>query len=194
MTFAELGRRVNQVARTLKAKGIGRGDRVGLYMNRTEDVYAIRQGILLSGASFVSLEPDYPDDRISFILQDAGIKTLLTTEALFAQRRALFDGRVEVTPLSEVYAAYDAEVELPALSDDDSAYCIYTSGSTGLPKGVEILHKNLWNLLDYNDKNTLAHAYTNLLLNIDKQRRVWYTPSLPLVKAQKPLLTRGIGS
>ena len=161
VTFAELGRRVNQVARALKAKGIGRGHRVGLYMNRTEDVYAIRQGILLSGAAFVSLEPDYPDERISFILQDAGIKTLMTTEDLLENRRALFDGHVNVVLLSEVYAISDEDVELPDLSGDDPAYCIYTSGSTGLPKGVEILHKNLRNLLDYNDKNTLAHAYVD---------------------------------
>ena len=162
VTFAELGRRANQVARALKARGIGRGERVGLYMNRTEDVYAIRQGIMLSGAAFVSLEPEYPDERIRFILSDAGIHTLLTTGALYDRRRALFEGHADVLLLDDIYAAPAGEaVALPALRDDDPAYCIYTSGSTGLPKGVEILHRNLRNLLDYNDKNALAHAYVD---------------------------------
>ena len=163
VTFAELGRRACKIANALKARGIGRGDRVGLYMNRTEDIYAIRQGIMLSGAAFVSLEPDYPDERVSFILADARIKTLLTSEKLYAEKRSLFDGAVEAVPLDDLYASAvsDDAPSLPALQEDDPAYCIYTSGSTGLPKGVEILHKNLRNLLDYNEKNTLAHAYVD---------------------------------
>ncbi|MBR1812263.1 MAG: amino acid adenylation domain-containing protein [Lachnospiraceae bacterium] len=163
VTFAELGSRARKVAYALQQKGIGRGNRVGLYMNRTEDVYAIREGIMLAGAAFVSLEPDYPDERISFILENAQIQTLVTTEALYESRKNLFEGHVDDMRLEDIYAVEIGEdsVKLPELLAEDPAYCIYTSGSTGLPKGVEILHKNLRNLLDYNDKNILAHAYVD---------------------------------
>lgn len=164
LTFTELNERANKIAHALANKGLGRGRRVGLYMERTEDVYPVRQGILKSGAAFVSLEPDYPDERIEFILRDAGIDTLLTTEELFRERQRLFHREgLNVMFVAGIYAS-DLSVDNPdlsALQEDDPAYCIYTSGSTGNPKGVEITHGNLRNLLDYNEKNTLAHAYVD---------------------------------
>ena len=163
ITYKELNSRANRIANTLIDKGIGRGKRVGLYMERTEDVYAVRQGIMKAGAAFVSLEPDYPDDRISFIIEDAGLASVITTKELYAERKALFDGITEIIDIEAVYAS-DVSDNMPAklkLREDDPAYCIYTSGSTGNPKGVEITHKNLRNLLSYNDKNTLAHAYVD---------------------------------
>lgn len=163
ITFQELDARTNKIANTLLQRKIGRGKRVGLYMERTEDVYAIRQGILKAGAAFVSLEPDYPDERISFIVRDAGISLLITTKELYEERRILFDGITEVLLLSDIYAADLSECTPTKIriKETDPAYCIYTSGSTGTPKGVEITHGNLRNLLDYNDKNTLAHAYVD---------------------------------
>ena len=163
ITFAELNSRANKIANTLLEKGIGRGVRVGLYMERNEDVYAIRQGIMKTGAAFVNLEPDYPDDRIAFILKDAGISVLITTTELHAKRATLFDSAVSVMELSDIYegSAPDTEPKRKRIREDDPAYCIYTSGSTGNPKGVEISHKNLRNLLDLNDRNTLAHAYVD---------------------------------
>lgn len=163
ITFKELDARANKIANTLLQKGIGRGRRVGLYMERTEDVYAVRQGILKAGAAFVSLEPDYPDERISFIVDDAAISVLITTKELYEERRRLLDGIAEVLILSGIYAS-DVSECAPCkirIRESDPAYCIYTSGSTGAPKGVEITHGNLRNLLDYNDKNTLAHAYVD---------------------------------
>lgn len=163
ITFKELDSRSNKIANTLIQRGIGRGRRVGLYMERTEDVYAIRQGILKSGAAFVSLEPDYPDERISFIVSNAAISLLITTKELYDERRRLLDGIADVLILSDIYAS-DVSECTPCkirIKESDPAYCIYTSGSTGVPKGVEITHGNLRNLLDYNGKNTLAHAYVD---------------------------------
>ena len=167
LTYRELWARARKLAGILIEKGVHANDRVALYMDRTEDVYAVREGILLSGGAFVSLEPDYPDDRISFILRDAGITRLITSKDLLAQREALFTG--QETPLEILFTedlfgqtGVEAACDLPVSIDPDSAaYCIYTSGSTGRPKGVEILHKNLANLLDYNEKNILAKAYVD---------------------------------
>ena len=163
ITFKELDARANKIANMLIKRGIGRGRRVGLYMERTEDVYAVRQGIMKTGAAFVNLEPDYPDERISFIVNDAALSLLITEEGLYGGRKGLLDGIAEVLTLSDIYAS-DVSESAPLktrIKESDPAYCIYTSGSTGVPKGVEITHGNLRNLLDYNDKNTLAHAYVD---------------------------------
>ena len=160
LSYRELWYRAKAVAVVLLEKGVQTGDRVALYMDRTEEVYAIRQGIMLSGGAFVSLEPEYPDDRITYILQDAGIHRLITTRERYAQREALFGG-LEILFIDDIPAA-ETDFTLPVPIDPDSpAYCIYTSGSTGNPKGVEILHRNLANLLCYNAKNTLAQAYVD---------------------------------
>ena len=90
--FLKLWSKAKCLADTLIAKGVCANDRVALYMERDENVYAVREGIMLSGGAFVSLEPDYPDDRILYILKDAKISRLITTKELFAARGALFDG------------------------------------------------------------------------------------------------------
>ncbi len=163
VTYGELWSRAYTIARKLTEKGVGANDRVALYMDRTEDVYAVREGIMLSGGAFVSLEPEYPDDRILYIIKDAGITRLITTKALYSEREELF-GRLDILYTDDIFAditpvtTYEPPVEI---DPDSAAYCIYTSGSTGNPKGVEILHRNLANLLCYNDKNTLAKAYVD---------------------------------
>ncbi len=163
LTYRELWSKAKCLADTLIAKGVCANDRVALYMERDENVYAVREGIMLSGGAFVSLEPDYPDDRILYILKDAKISRLITTKELFAARGALFDG-LDILYTDDIFANVKSadSFEMPTVIDEDAAaYCIYTSGSTGNPKGVEILHRNLANLLAYNDKNTLAKAYVD---------------------------------
>ena len=160
LTYDELGRRAGKVAAALLNAGITRGERVALYMERTEDLYAVRQGIMLAGGAFVSLDPAYPDERITYILKDAGINRLVTEKSVSAPRAALFS-QLDVMLLEDVYAQPEQAMALPAADPDSPAYCIYTSGSTGKPKGVEILHRNLANLLRYDKKNTLARAYVD---------------------------------
>ncbi len=161
LTYAELGERAGKVAAVLVRAGVQPGDRVALYMDRVADVYAVRQGIMRAGGAFVSLEPEYPDDRIAYILKDADITRLVTEKETYAPRAALFEAQpgLEVMNLEEIYAAEAQEAPLPQILPDSPAYCIYTSGSTGNPKGVVILHRNLANLLHDHEKNTLARAY-----------------------------------
>ncbi|MBO7663715.1 MAG: amino acid adenylation domain-containing protein [Clostridia bacterium] len=163
LTYREWGERALKVAHALAGPEGKPAGRVALYMDRTEDVYAIRQGIMLAGGAFVSLEPDYPDDRILYILKDADISRLITDRAEGGKRAELFGSlpSLEVLFLEDIYAAPESHSPLPAADADSPAYCIYTSGSTGNPKGVEILHRNLANLLHYDEKNTLARAYVD---------------------------------
>ena len=162
LTFAGLNARANRIAHSLIRRGVGRDDIVGLYMKRNVDVYAIRQGIMKSGGAFLSTEPDYPDDRISYIYRDAKARLVITTGELYEKRKALLDSlECEILLLEDLYKCENTENPQVKIEPDSLAYCIYTSGSTGKPKGVMIEHRNLMNLLQYHEKNVLAKDYVD---------------------------------
>jgi non-ribosomal peptide synthetase-like protein len=150
MTYGELDRRANQLAHFLRDKGVGRGDAVAMLLERSMDVYVTLLGILKAGAAYVPLDPDYPEDRISYILSDCHVKALVTSSD-FAAKHPHYDG-----PVIELdYQAHEIALHtgLPLLDihtpvrSDDLCYVIYTSGSTGRPKGVQIEHRSACNLV-----------------------------------------------
>src|SRR2546429_580877 len=104
MTYEELDRRANGLARLLRNRGIGRGDCVGLLLPRSAEVYVGMLGILKAGAAYVPLDPEYPAERVSFILSDCQARALVTTEALAARsagssvNRILLDGSSDSRP------------------------------------------------------------------------------------------------
>ncbi len=162
ITFGELNKRANKIANALISKGIGEEDIVGLYMDRCVDVYPIRQGIMKSGAAFLSTEPEYPDERISYIFENARAKFVITTKKLYASRKSLLDAvPCEILLLENLYLCENAENPGVTIRPSSLAYCIYTSGSTGKPKGVMIEHRNLMNMLAYHEKNVLAKDYVD---------------------------------
>lgn len=162
LTFAQLNSRANKIANALIENGVTAEDTVTVYMNRCVDVYAMRQGIMKSGAAFLSTDPEYPDERISYIAKNADSEFVLTTAALYEKRRALFDSlETRVLLTEDIYRnSSDSEPDV-AIRPDNLAYCIFTSGSTGKPKGVMIEHGNLANMLAYGEKNILAKAYVD---------------------------------
>jgi len=85
MTYSELERRANQLARHLRSRGVRRGDCVGLWLPRSIDAYVTLLGILKAGAAYVPLDPEYPAERVSFILSDCQARALATTSGLAAQ-------------------------------------------------------------------------------------------------------------
>lgn len=162
ITFRELNERANKIAHVLIEKGIAAEKIVGLYMDRTVDVYPVRQGILKSGGAFLSTEPAYPDDRISYIFENADAKYIITTKELYESRKTLLDSlKAEVLLIEELYKHENAENPNAIIDPASLAYCIYTSGSTGKPKGVMIEHRNLMNMLQYHEKNILAKDYVD---------------------------------
>lgn len=90
LTYAELNERANKVAHALMEKGVGREIIVGVVLERCCDFYTVRQGILKSGGAFTVAAPDYPDDRIQFIFEDAGVPFVITTREIAKERQALF--------------------------------------------------------------------------------------------------------
>lgn len=145
LTWAELNRRANQVARILMKKGVTRGSAVALCLERSEDFIVGLLAAHKAGAAYVPLDPAYPQERLAFLLQDAGVRVVVT-HATFAHR--LPAAGVAVLPIDSLAGeiARESGADLGvAVSPEDIAYVIYTSGSTGQPKGVAVEHRQLLN-------------------------------------------------
>jgi non-ribosomal peptide synthetase-like protein len=148
MTYGELEARANQVARFLRARGVVRGDCVGLLLPRSPEVYVALLGILKAGAAYVPLDPEYPAERVGFILSDCRARALITSAGL-ARKAAGFGGQmitIEDAGLSKVSPERLDRSET-GVTPEDLCYVIYTSGTTGRPKGVEIEHRSAHHLV-----------------------------------------------
>ncbi|WP_257656783.1 non-ribosomal peptide synthetase [Parapedobacter lycopersici] len=146
ISYHELETRSSQLANYLIAKDITVGDIIGVAMDRSIDMVIALLGVIKSGAAYIPLDPNYPVNRIEFMLQDSSAKLLLT-ESKYSR---LFSSQAKELLYDELIAglnAYTAETPQPALQGSDLVYVLYTSGSTGKPKGVQIEHHNLANLL-----------------------------------------------
>ena len=147
LTYAELDRRSNQLAHFLRSRGVGPDVLVGLYLERSLDMVVGILGILKAGGAYVPFDPMYPADRLAFMIEDSGVRIVLTQAAL---EPAIAGTNVEALALDRSSAWLagfgDGNVDVPGEHADQLAYVIYTSGSTGRPKGVLITHRNVTRL------------------------------------------------
>ena len=169
LTYAELNRRANQLARYLNRRGVGPEVPVAIFTERSVEMLVGLLGILKSGGAYVPLDPAYPQERLSFIMKDAGVRLLLTQEAL---RVALPTEQAKVIRLDADWreiALESAEDHEGLATAENLAYIIYTSGSTGRPKGVQVNHGSVVNLfevtrpmveLNEQDLCTVFHSYS----------------------------------
>lgn len=161
LTYRELNESANRVANVLIDKGVQAEMIVGVMLERDSMVYMARQGILKSGGAFTSIDPDYPDDRIRYILEDSGAAFLITTGEIAARHSGLLSElSCAVLPMEELLKNNNTENPKRTINEKDLCYCIYTSGSTGKPKGVMIEHGNLANFVNPNEKNHETLGYT----------------------------------
>jgi amino acid adenylation domain-containing protein len=141
LSFRDLDRSANHIARRLIDHGVARGDPVGLYMERCLPLPAAILGILKAGAAFVPLDPSYPRERLAFILADSGAKAIVTTAA-HAHGLTAFAAEVILIVDAPVPEDSTDPTNLMA-APDDLACLMYTSGSTGRPKGAAVTHRNI---------------------------------------------------
>jgi natural product biosynthesis luciferase-like monooxygenase protein len=143
LTYRELDARANRVAAHLVALGVGPDALVGLNLTRSCDLVVGALAILKAGGAYVPLDPAYPADRIAYMIEDSGLKTLIV-EASAVSSTAIPNVRAISIPAA--LAAVPETAPLPArAAPHNLAYVIYTSGSTGRPKGVMVEHRNVEN-------------------------------------------------
>jgi amino acid adenylation domain-containing protein len=148
LNYSELNARANRLARRLRSMGVGAGAFVGVYLERSAEMVVALIAILKAGAAYLPLDPSYPPQRLSFMLEDARVLVLLTQQRLAhslpvcAARTLCIDAERDSTPADDEGENLGGEI-----ASDNPAYVIYTSGSTGRPKGVQIPHHAIGNLL-----------------------------------------------
>lgn len=147
LTYGEMEKRSNQLAHLLRARGIGTEQVVGLYLDRSPSMVVAALAVLKAGGAYLPLPPDLPQERLEFMLRDAGVAVVVTRSEIGTR---LPSERLRVIAIdrdSVEIARQDSEGPPSVAREENLAYVIYTSGSTGQPKGVEILHRGLSNLI-----------------------------------------------
>ncbi|MEH2451573.1 MAG: amino acid adenylation domain-containing protein [Nostoc sp.] len=147
ISYRELNLRANQLAHYLQSLGVGSEVLVGLCVERSLEMVVGVLGILKAGGAYVPLDYAYPQERLTFMLQDAQVSVLLTQEKLKA---GLPNHQAEIICLDTNWQSIDYGLDNPThnITSNNLAYVIYTSGSTGQPKGVQIQHRSAVNLLN----------------------------------------------
>jgi amino acid adenylation domain-containing protein len=200
MTYLELNRRANLVANYLAAQGIGPEELVGISTERSTEMIVGILGILKAGGAYIPLDPNYPPDRLEFMLQDSGVKILLSQKGVFDRLGGLLSGRKNGDPIlagaterkvvcldsdwdlvdqvATAQAGLQAADNLANLSTPENlAYVIYTSGSTGRPKGTLLRHRGLCNLVEW-QRNVFEIGHQSRILQFSPfsfDASVWET-------------------
>jgi amino acid adenylation domain-containing protein len=148
LTHAELDARANRVAHRLRGLGAGPGTLVGVCVPRSPELVVSLLGVLRSGAAYVPLDPEYPAERLAFMLDDSGAPVVITAREL----RGALPATAAAVLLADDPAEWADQPDAappPAAGPDDPAYVIYTSGSTGRPKGAVNAHRGVVNRLHW---------------------------------------------
>lgn len=178
LSYAELNARANQLAEYLRAHGAGAETLVGICIDRSLDMAIGILGILKSGAAYLPLDPDYPAERLAWLVKDSQVSLLLTTSNLAVR---FPDSAAKIILLdqekTQICKQSSANPEAGPKADD-LAYVIYTSGSTGEPKGVMINHESLANYVVALDQE----------LEISENDRYLHTASISFSSSRRQLL------
>ncbi|WP_292760022.1 non-ribosomal peptide synthetase [Nostoc sp. NOS(2021)] len=168
LTYQQLNTRANQLAHYLRSLGVGAEVLVGLCVERSLSMVVGLLGILKAGGAYLPLDPEYPQDRLSFMLEDAQVRVLVTQQQL-VESLPKHQARVVCldTDWEKIAQNNDSNLDNTA-TRDNLAYVIYTSGSTGKPKGVLVNHSNVvrlfaatnsWYNFNAQDVWTMFHSY-----------------------------------
>ena len=164
LSYRELEERSTKLAIRLQAKGIGQGAFVGICLQRSIDMVVTLLAVLKCGAAYVPLDPDYPIERIAYMLEDSAA-SLVITESSNPHKQALAEQAscLLVDEIGDDINSLEVTGLKRFVNASDLAYVIYTSGSTGQPKGVMITHQNVVNFLSSMQQQPGISAQDSLL-------------------------------
>ncbi|WP_242313819.1 non-ribosomal peptide synthetase [Bacillus cereus group sp. BfR-BA-01355] len=166
LTYRQLNMSSNQVAQHLLEKGIKRGDKVAIFLDRSMNSIVSMLGILKAGAAYIPIDVKYPEDRINYIVRDSEACRIITSNK-FKSHLNVSDYKVSI--IEDIYRTTINDDVKMLNKPDDLAYVIYTSGSTGKPKGTLLTHKGVLNLVEWrnevfqispNDKVTQFYSHS----------------------------------
>ncbi|WP_074625135.1 non-ribosomal peptide synthetase [Bacillus cereus] len=156
LTYRQLNMSSNQVAQHLLEKGIKRGDKVAIFLDRSMNSIVSMLGILKAGAAYIPIDVKYPEDRINYIVRDSEACRIITSNN-FKSHLNVSDYKVSI--IEDIYRTTINDDVKFLNKPDDLAYVIYTSGSTGKPKGTLLTHKGVLNLVEW--RNEVFHISPN---------------------------------
>ncbi|MFB0847085.1 amino acid adenylation domain-containing protein, partial [Paenibacillus oleatilyticus] len=148
LTYGDLNEQANRLARTIRALGVTADDTVGIIAERSAQMVVGILAILKAGGAYVPVDPDYPEERVRYLLEDSGVKVLLTERKELVTEH--FKGTILDISRKEVYDENGSDLE-PVSGPNHLAYVIYTSGTTGKPKGVMVEQRNVVRLVKNTD-------------------------------------------
>ncbi|HLL71284.1 MAG TPA: amino acid adenylation domain-containing protein, partial [Pyrinomonadaceae bacterium] len=163
-TYDELNRRANRIAHHLRRRGVSGGEVVGVLMERSAEMVCGWLGVLKAGGAYLPLDASQPPQRLEMMLEDAGVRTVLTEERFLAAVAGRESGVVCVDRDRDIIAGESAENLVCETNAESVAYVIYTSGSTGRPKGILIPHRAVvrlvcnTNYIRLDDSDRIAQA------------------------------------
>ncbi|WP_248796185.1 non-ribosomal peptide synthetase [Pseudomonas sp. MWU13-2105] len=162
LSYRQLNRRANHLARQLLALGVQPDERVAICAERSLDMIVGLLGVLKAGAAYVPIDPAHPADRMAFMLRDSQPRALLTQTALTLPAGdtplLLLDTAESLRAADD--DAFDNNPTVPGLTAENLAYVIYTSGSTGQSKGVMVEHRSVFNFWNVLTRTTHQHCPT----------------------------------
>jgi len=164
MTYSELNARANQLAHHLRLLGVGPDVLVGLCVERSLEMVVALLAILKAGGAYVPIDPQYPNERITFMLQDSKA-TVLLTQNEFVKKLGKASGQIVCLDTDREAFAVQSRENPPACAGlENLIYAIYTSGSTGSPKGARVYHRGFTNLMHWFLMEFAIGATDNVLL------------------------------
>lgn len=155
LSYKELNQKADQLAHFLRALGVGPDVVVGIYLNRSLAMIVAALAVLKAGGAYLPLDPNYPKERLTFLLTDAQAQILLTGQNMLDALPVRPEHVIALDHQGEFSSSVSMEAAEPIISTSkaaDLAYLIYTSGSTGQPKGVEVTHGGLLNLVFWHQR------------------------------------------
>ncbi|MFC9327595.1 amino acid adenylation domain-containing protein [Kitasatospora sp. NPDC057015] len=193
LTFSQLNERSEKLADHLRKLGVTPDQPVGIFMEPSVDLMASVWGVLHAGAAYLPLSPEYPDERVRYMVVDSRAEVILTDESLVSRLATMAPPETKIVTIAQALASAEAEPRTGAATGapspahaqgDHLAYVIYTSGSTGNPKGIGIEHHSIVSQMRW-----LAAEQS-----LDERRTVLQKTPLSFDAAQWEILAPACGS